>query len=115
MSERPDNEIIFYESGFWVVFRRKLFGPFDYQWSGDLYGIEFTYQGRKFGEVCSEEEIFADLKPFRLPMTVCRVAAVTLGDMAVGIRNGRDSAVRIEDLTDLLKHFGLQRFAIRRQ
>ena len=25
---------------FWVVHRRREFGPFDYEWSGDLDGIE---------------------------------------------------------------------------
>lgn len=113
MSERPDNEIIFHESGFWVVFRRRLFGPFDYQWSGDLYGIEFTYQGRKFGEVCSEDELFADLGPFGLPMTVCRVAALTIGIMAVGIRCGGYPEDREIRLAELLRHHGLQRFSVR--
>lgn len=113
MSDRPDNEIIFHEGGFWVVFRRKLFGPFDYQWSGDLYGIEFTYQGRKFGEVCSEDELFADLKPFGLPLTVCRVAALTIGEMAIGIRTGRKSGEQGTLLPELLLRYGLQRFIVR--
>jgi hypothetical protein len=107
------NEIILDDDRFWVVSRDALFGPFVYQWSGDLYGIEFTYRGIKFGEVCSEEEFFADLKPFGLAITVCRVVALTAGVIAVGIRAGTSVDERVSHLIALLQQFELDRFRIR--
>lgn len=108
-----DNEVIFHDGGFWVVARNRLFGPFDYQWSGDLHGIEFTYQGHKFGEFCSEHEFFADLKPWGLPLTVCRVATMTAGVLASGIRSGTSEEQRLIRLTELLARFGFSRFSLR--
>jgi hypothetical protein len=69
----------FCDSTFWVTHRRREYGPFDYEWSKDLCGIELTYQGRKFGEYCSDDEIFADLKEFRLPAGVAAVGSIVLG------------------------------------
>ena len=88
MSRSVPNEIILNDDKFWIVSRNALFGPFDYQWSGDLYGIEFNYQGQKFGEVCSDEEFFADLKPFGLPISVARVAALTAGSRRIATTFG---------------------------
>jgi len=113
VSQNVPNEIILDNDKFWIVSRHELFGPFDYQWSMDLYGIEFNYQGIKFGEVCSEEEFFADLKPFGLPITVARVAALTAGVLAYGIRSGHSLEERILHLTALLRRFELGRFRIR--
>lgn len=113
MSRSVPNEIILNDDKFWIVSRHVLFGPFDYQWSGDLYGIEFNYQGQKFGEVCSDEEFFADLKPFGLPISVARVAALTAGVIAVGIRSGSSLDERVSHLIGLLQQFDLQRFSIR--
>ncbi len=113
MSRNVPNEIILDDDKFWIVSRQELFGPFDYQWSVDLYGIEFTYQGVKFGEVCSEEEFFADLKPFGLPITVARVAALTSGALAYGIRTGQSLDERVAHLIALLQKFELSRFQIR--
>ena len=113
MSTSVSNEIILNDDKFWIVSRNELFGPFNYQWSVDLYGIEFTYQGEKFGEVCSEDEIFADLKPFGLPITVARVAALTVGSIAFGIREGSCTDQRVIHLISLLQQFELQRFRIR--
>ena len=48
-------------STFWVVHRSRVHGPFDYEWSTDLHGVEFLYQGSKFGEYCSADELYADL------------------------------------------------------
>lgn len=107
------NEIILDDDTFWIVSRRELFGPFQYQWSGDLYGIELTYQGEKYGEVCSDEEFFADLKPFRLPISVSRVAALTAGVIANGIRSGSSVDERVSHLIALLQQFQLGRFSIR--
>jgi hypothetical protein len=113
VSRSASNEIILNDDKFWIVSRNELFGPFDYQWSGDLYGIEFTYQGEKFGEVCSEEEFFADLKPFGLPLNVARVAALTAGVIAFGIRAGSSLDERVSHLIGLLQTFHLDRFQIR--
>ena len=107
------NEIILNDDKFWIVSRQELFGPFDYQWSGDLYGIEFTYQGQKFGEVCSDEELFADLKPFGLPISVARVAAVIAGAIVVSIRSGSSTDERVSHIISLLQTFELERFSIR--
>lgn len=107
------NEIILNDDKFWIVSRQELFGPFDYQWSGDLYGIEFTYQGQKFGEVCSDEEFFADLKPFGLPISVSRVAALIAGAIVVSIRSGSSTDERVSHIISLLETFELERFSIR--
>lgn len=112
MTSAPDNAVIFHRGRFWIVARRQTYGPFDYQWSGDLHGIEFTYQGHKFGEYCNDEEFFADLKPFALPLTVCRVAAITAGTLADGIRRGSSQAARLSRLAALLDRFGFSRFVL---
>ena len=113
MSNSVANEIILNDDKFWIVSRRDLFGPFVYQWSGDLYGIEFTYQGQKFGEVCSDEEFYADLKPFGLPISVARVAALIAGAIVVSIRSGSSTDERVIHLISLLQQFELERFSIR--
>jgi hypothetical protein len=113
VSRTVANEIILSDDKYWIVCRHELYGPFDYQWSGDLYGIEFNYQGQKFGEVCSEDEFFADLKPFGLPISVARVAALTAGTFAVGIRAGTSQDARVTHLISLLERFDLGRFSVR--
>ena len=106
------NEIRVSDSTFWVVHRGREFGPFDYEWSMDLRGLELTYCGEKFGEVCSNEEVYADLAPFRLPMSVCRAAIVTAGSIVVGITESRTATERLNMLrTELHKH-ELSRFRI---
>ena len=113
VSHSVPNEIILNDDKFWIVSRQELFGPFNYQWSGDLYGIEFTYQGQKFGEVCSEDEYYADLKPFGLPISVARVAALIAGTLVVSIRSGTSTDERVTHLISLLQKFDLDRFRIR--
>lgn len=113
MAHSVPNEIILNDDKFWIVSRQELFGPFDYQWSGDLYGIEFTYQGQKFGEVCSDEELFADLKPYGLPISVSRVAALIAGAIVVSIRSGSSTDERVSHIISLLQTFELERFSIR--
>jgi hypothetical protein len=114
VSRSAANEIILNEDKYWIVCRYELYGPFNYQWSGDLYGIEFTYQGQKFGEVCSEDEFFADLKPFGLPICVARVAVLTAGTFVLGIRQGTSQNERVTHLISLLQQFHLDRFRVRR-
>ena len=113
VSHSVANEIILNDDKFWIVSRQELFGPFVYQWSGDLYGIEFTYQGQKFGEVCSDEELYADLKPFGLPISVARVAALIAGAIVVSIRSGTSTDERVSHLISLLQQFDMERFSIR--
>lgn len=113
MAHSVANEIILNDDKFWIVSRQELFGPFDYQWSGDLYGLEFTYQGQKFGEICSEDEFYADLKPFGLPISVARIAAIIAGTIVVSIRSGTSTDERVTHLISLLQQFNLGRFSIR--
>lgn len=75
-------------SRFWVIHRRREFGPFDYEWSHDLRGLTLIYAGNKFGEICNEHEFFADLKEFGLPRCVTGVASVTLGCISFGVFHG---------------------------
>jgi len=107
------NEVVLNDGGFWVNFRRRCYGPFDYQWSLDLRGIEFTYQGKKFGEVCSREEFYADLKPFELPMTVCRAAAIAAAIIAQGIPDGISTGTRVDQIDQLLKELDVPGFTVR--
>lgn len=92
-------------SRFWVIHRRREYGPFDYEWSHDLRGLSLLYQGVKFGEICSEDEIFADLKEFKLPMSVVKVASLTLGCQLYSIRSGLNPLQRDEFLrAHLVEH-----------
>lgn len=112
MSEVFTDRVIVREGEYWVVFRRREFGPFDYQWSSDLRGIAFTYQGMKFGEFCSDEEFFADLRPFGLPMTVCRIAALIAGNLALVVGSEKSPECREEQLRELLRKYGFARFQV---
>jgi hypothetical protein len=85
---KPSRGLRFEESRFWITHRRREYGPFDYEWSADLYGVELTYQGRKFGEICSEREIYADLQGFGLPARVAEVASIVSGCLLFAMLNG---------------------------
>lgn len=102
--------IRFDQTQFWVIHRRREYGPFDYDWSPDMRGMELLYQGIKFGEICSEGEIFADLREFRLPMRVVEVASVVLGSVVLGVSCGFNQAERSALLVDVLKRFDCDRF-----
>ena len=106
------DEILLDETAFWVATRGRCFGPFDYQWSPDLRGMELTYQGKKFGEICGPEDLFADLKEFRLPISVCRVAVITAGTLAAGITAGHCVEQRVASLLLSLENFGYGRFRV---
>jgi hypothetical protein len=95
---------------FWVVHRRREFGPFDYEWSRELDGIELWYSGHKFGEICSEDEIFADLAEFRLPLRVVQVASVVFGSTLQSILAGDSARERRLKLIRLLTEHGYERF-----
>lgn len=107
------DEIVLQNTAFWVGARGRCFGPFDYEWSCDLRGIELTYQGEKFGEICGPEELFADLAEFKLPISVCKVATITAGTLAVGITDGACVDERVSVLIQTLNQFGFGRFRVR--
>lgn len=101
----------FEESRFWVTHRRREYGPFDYAWSPDLGGIELLYRGTKFGEYCSADEIYADLKQFELPMRVVKVASIVLGCTLIGLLNSLSPPERRQLLVDRLVALGCEKFA----
>ena len=96
-------------SAFWV--RHREFGPFDYEWSRDMLGIEFLYQRKKFGEYCSDDEISADLKEFQLPMRVVEVTAVVSGSIIFGIIHGFSQAEKKAILLKNLQESQLSKYA----
>lgn len=110
---RGTHGIRFEGTRFWVLHRRREFGPFDYEWSQDFSGVEFMYRGHKFGEYCSAEEIFADLKQFSLPMKVVEVASLTIGMVLYGVLNGLPETLWKELLRQRLDESGYQRFGFR--
>lgn len=97
---------------FWVRHRRRTYGPFDYEWSADFCGIELRYAGRKFGEYCSQDEIFADLQPFQLPMSVVDVTTIVIGSIVYGVLQGLNDAERVTLVQQRLNEFGYSRFGI---
>lgn len=103
--------IVFQGSRFWVTHRRRRYGPFDYEWSKDFAGIELTFDGDKFGEYCGKEEIFADLKGYRLPAAVIPVATIVMGCLVYGVLNGLPETERARLIVDNLVQRGLERFA----
>ncbi|MFI4851334.1 MAG: hypothetical protein ACIAZJ_19645 [Gimesia chilikensis] len=110
---RGTHGIRFDGTRFWVLHRRREFGPFDYEWSKDFSGVEFMYRDQKFGEYCSSEEIFADLKQFSLPMRVVEVSCLTIGIILYGILNGLPERHWKELLRERLDASGFQRFRFR--
>lgn len=96
----------FEENRFWITHRGRDYGPFDYEWSADLYGVELTYQGRKFGEICSESEIYADLQGFGLPRRVAEIASIVSGCLLYGLTNGLSDVERRRLLQSQLEQHG---------
>lgn len=95
---------------FWVIHRRREYGPFDYEWSHDLNGLRMIYQGKTFGEICGSDEFFADLKEFRLPTSVVRVATLTLGCHLYGVIRGLNHLQRMDLLRSRLVEHGYRDF-----
>jgi hypothetical protein len=98
-------------SAFWVVHRSQAYGPFDYEWSPDFRGVEFQYQGQKFGEYCSADEIYADLKDFALPQRVYEVASISIATILKSIMDGVPENDRAETLAQQLTEMGFPQFA----
>lgn len=97
-------------SRFWVIHRRRRYGPFDYEWSADFRGVEMLYDGAKFGEYCSVEELFADLKPFGLPRSVVSVTSIVMGCVLLGVFQGLCETERYDLIALRLREFGFARF-----
>lgn len=95
---------------FWVTHRQVQYGPFDYEWSPDFCGVALLYQGRKFGEYCTAQEIYADLRPDRLPLSVVQVSSIVMGCVLLGVMNGLTEDERSEMLRQRLEEFGFNRF-----
>jgi len=74
--------------------------------------VELMYQGVRFGEYCSDEEIFADLKEFSLPMCVVEVASIVLGCIIYGVLRGLGAAERRQMLIEQLCQSGHDQFAV---
>lgn len=108
----PAYAVVILENGFWIHHRGKGYGPFDYQFSNDLGGIEFLFQADKYGEFCSSEEFFADLKPYGLPIRVSEVAAVVTGTLARCIFQGIAASDRSRLVTRQLEKLGLGRYQL---
>lgn len=98
-------------SAFWVVHRSRAYGPFDYEWSADFEGVEFLYCGEKFGEYCSVDELYADLKHFKLPQRVYEVASVAIATVVKSIIDGVPEEQRVDLLTARLEELGFPKFA----
>lgn len=103
--------IRFEGTAFWVRHRDREYGPFDYEWARDLSGIELLYRRSKFGEYCSEDEVCADLREFKLPMRVVEVSSIVCGSLIVGIMTGLTTADRHALVRQHLNARGLERFA----
>lgn len=99
-------------SRFWVIHRRRRYGPFDYEWSSDFRGVELLYDGKKFGEYCSADELFADLKPFGLPMSVVSVTSIVMGCVLFGIFRGLREPERRQLVELRLHEHGFDRFSL---
>jgi hypothetical protein len=106
----PPHAVHLQGSRFWVTHRRHTYGPFDYEWSPDFCGVALLYNGQKFGEFCTREELYADLKPFSLPMSVVEVTSIVMGCVLVSVMRGLSESERADLLQSRLEEFGYARF-----
>lgn len=107
----PTHGLRFDGSAFFVIHRRREFGPFDYHWSADLRSVDLTYQGVRYGEVFSAAQLCVDLSEFRLPRCVVQVAVLTTGCILQALHRGDDAALRYRRIAAVLRQFGCRRFA----
>lgn len=98
-------------SRFWITHRGLVYGPFDYEWSPDFCGVQMIYDGLPFGEYCSRDEWFADLKPFQLPMSVVRVTSIVMGCIIQAVLEGLVESERRALMMRHLNRHGLSHFA----
>lgn len=99
-----------HETSFWVIHRGREYGPFDYEWSHDMRGVELTFRGAKFGEICGPAEIYADLREFGLPMRVVEVASIVMGCIVSRIGHGLSVDERRALIEHRLHEFGCSQF-----
>lgn len=104
--------ILLVETQFWVIHRHAHYGPFDYQWSHDLRGIELLYQGEKYGECASDEEFFADLKTYSVPLKVAEVATVVSGSIIKTIFGHSQVTDRVSEIRLNLASSNLARYQL---
>ena len=69
------------------------------------------HAGDRVGEYCSDDEISADLKEFKLPMRVVEVTAVVCGSIIFGIIHGFSQSEKKAILLKNLQHSQLSQFA----
>ena len=110
MSDLRTHGVRIQDTRIWVTHRRREYGPFDYEWIPNLRGIELTFRGDKFGEILSEEEIYADLSEFMLPPRVVEVAVLVLGNALFSGLNGYTDNERRDILEGRLIEAGCDRF-----
>ena len=72
--------------------------------------MAMTFQGQKFGEYCSEDELFADLKPFKLPLSVSQVSTVIMGTQFYCVLNGYTEVERRHEVIRRLAEFGFSKY-----
>jgi hypothetical protein len=72
--------------------------------------VALLYDGQKFGEFCTREELYADLKPFSLPMSVVKVTSIVMGCVLLGVMQGLSATERDDLLQSRLQEFGFDRF-----
>lgn len=106
----PSHAVHLDGSRFWVIHRGRTYGPFDYEWSADFCGLSMLYRGEKFGEYCSREELYADLRPFRLPLSVVNVTSIVMGCVLWGVLHGLSELEREQLVQTRLSEFGYERF-----
>lgn len=112
-SPPPTHGLRFEGTGFYVIHRRREYGPFDYQWSDDLRAVDLTYRGTKYGEVWSPAQLYVDLREFRLPQRVVQVAVIVVGGVLQSLRIGDTTERRQLRIAYLLRSAGCGRFAVR--
>lgn len=110
MSDPRTHGVRIQDTRIWVTHRRREYGPFDYEWIPNLRGIELTFRGLKFGEIISEEEIYADLSEYMLPRRVVEVAVLVLGNALFSGLNGFNDDERRDILEVRLIEAGCDRF-----
>lgn len=98
------------DDSFDVIHRRRRYGRFTYEWTHDLNGLELLCERRKFGEICSAEQLCADLSDFAMPHPVRCVATIVLGCLVRELGDGRSHRDRLRRLRNELDKLGYAKF-----
>ena len=97
---------------FEVYHRKRSYGRFTYEWTEDLSGLELLCERRKFGEICTVENLCADLSDFALPVPVWCVATIVLGCIIRELGTGSPDPDRLDRLRKELDHQGFAKFEL---